>query len=233
MTQYTNISCTAPVSAAIIHCAPPKRIYITPHIHTHITHQVATEYCRREKLRDFLPTRVYSCDSPQAIPAEQAKTNYPMQTRETRNRSSPSLFCVRGFDDPYISIASLRHRDAWTRALRRGVLSSDFAGSRMFVFMTLPSIAPPISNRRFLRALTSTKRIVDSSPARRGKTYEITFIYLRRIFENNCYARDVCSRPRYAPAQRATFWIIRRTRQFRDARFTSGGSFTLGARVFI
>lgn len=126
-----------------------------------------------------------------------------MQPRvwNARSRSSPSLFCVRGLDDPYISIASLRRRrDARTRALR--LRPSDFAGSRMRVSMTRRPIAP---EGRDLESTCPTRdarwTAVFSSARFKGSTSWRLFIY--GVFLKTIATR--ASRATCAQAQRATF----------------------------
>lgn len=77
LTQYTSVSCTAPVSATIIHCAPPKCVYITRHVHNTCNAPSRNRILSEGETPGFSTNApIYSCDSPQAIPAEQAKINY-------------------------------------------------------------------------------------------------------------------------------------------------------------
>lgn len=205
-------------SATNIHRVPSMRLYMTSHIYIlNATQTKSQPYIGRRDSGDFLPTRdIYPCDSPQAIPARsKQKTNYSDAAAWNGNRFSPSLFCARGFADPYISIASsLRLRDAWTRALRRrGVSSSDFAGTWMSVSMRRPLNR---TRDRFRKNVSDLRTERDQRSLARTprRTDKITFIYLRRIFVNNCQARFA----RCASAQRATFRIIaaREIRYFRN-----------------
>lgn len=137
------------------------------------------------------------------------------RARNDPNRSSPSLFCVRGLDDPYISIASLRRRrDARTRALRLRP-SSDFAGSWMRVSMTRRPIASASRDLESTCPAGDVENAV-SSPARFPGIDGLASIYLRRIFENNCTR---VSRATCAQAQRANIWMARAPSPRLEPRF--------------